>query len=195
MNKLGDIGSQLADPGSLITSIKDDIKKETTKAPLETVEKVEEQAGTKHPKDQDQQPDNNAQPGRSDPASKEATRDVIKKMYESSDVKPSSTPVDATIESAINENPTAKIQDIQEKITKLHQFKQQLHKSSYYDQTFNRVGKKQEEQEEEQEEKEKEEREKKQMEEIENQEEREKKAALAPTVKQGSHEKNPGASG
>jgi len=67
-----------------------------------------------------------------------------------------------------------------------------LHKEEYYDPTFNRPKKPEERP---AEEIEKEEKEKKQMEALEFQKEEKKKEELAPSVKQGTHEKVPGISG
>ena len=182
MNKLG----YLNDPGSLVVDVKKETGKQIVNEPLESVEKVEEQAGTKPRKNQNQTtPADDA-----NMTSQKATLEVVKKMYEKSDIK--KTPPDKIIEAVIEENPKKTPQELQKMVATRQQLWLQQHKDTYYDPTFNPLKKQKETTEEI---KEKEEEEKKKMETLDFQKQEKKKKELSPTVKQGTAEKNPGIAG
>lgn len=107
MNKSGDLGSL----SGQLTSIPKKAADQLVKEPVEAVEAVEEQAGVK-PTVSQKPSDDNKQVGASDSTdmtSNKATLEIIKKMYEASDVE-ASVPSDKTISAVIEENPKKKHQ-------------------------------------------------------------------------------------
>ena len=120
------------------------------------------------------------------------TREIVKKMYEASNIK-TKAPSDKIIAAVIDENPKKTPDEIQKMAAARQQLWQQQHMSTYFEPTFNPSKKQEEPRPTEQIEKEKQE--EKQMEALELQKEEKKKEELSPAVKQGTVERNPGASG
>lgn len=179
LGKVGDLG------GKVSKGVGDEAEKieKTTKRQVVGLENQEEIDSKNTDNGQKQVP--------SIPSSKD-TLEIVKKMYEASKTKVS-VPSDKIISKVIEENPKKTPEEIQKKATAEEQFKQHLHKTTYFDPTFNSP--KRQEEPRPAEEIEKEKKEKKQMEALELQKEEKKKEELAPSVKQGTHEKSPGISG
>lgn len=177
LGKVGDLGKQVG------KGIGDEAGK---------VEKTaKRQVGLENQEDVIAKNANNAQnqPPNEDPS--KATLEIVKKMYEASSTK-TKAPPDKIISAVIEENPKKTPEEIQKLAATRQQLWQQQHMSTYFDPTFNRPPR----QEERPADKiEKEEKEKKQMEALELQKQEKKKEELSPAVKQGTHEKYPGASG
>ena len=185
MNDDSIVGSVLSQLGGVAKAT----AKQISKLPSEAAEGVEKQiAGEVKDKDTNARQDQSQAVDGSD--SKKQTEEVVKSFYETSDDAKKSNLDEKTIE---EDEFRKQIKDKSpEEQKKLLELRQQLHKQTYYDPTFN-PQKKQEERP--QEKIEKEEKEKKQMQALELQKEEKKKEELSPAAKQGTHEKYPGASG
>ncbi len=179
LGKVGDIGTQLSKG----------VGNEADK-----VEKTAKQqvVGLENQGETDSKNADNVQNQAPNTPSSNDTLDIVKKMYEASNTK-LSVPSDQIISAVIQENPKKTPVEIQKIAATRQQLWQQQHKETYYDPTFNppkkppesRAG----------EATAKEEEKKKQMEALKLQEEEKKKEELAPSVKQGTNEINPGVSG
>lgn len=190
MNKSGDLGN----PFGQLTSIAKTTVGQLVKEPFEDVEKAEEQAAAKRTESMEPSGDKKKADASdsTDIPSKEATLEIIKKIYEESDPKVKA-PSDKTIEAAVEKNRKGAPEEIQKKLAADEQFKQHLHETRYYEPTFNPQKKAQEERPAEKIAREEGEKEKKKMEELKLEEK--KKEELSPAIKQGTHEVNPGVSG
>ncbi len=190
MNKSGDLGSFSGQLTSIPKKATDQFRNE----PIKTIETVEAQVGIKLPPSATSPQDNKSADasGSTDASSNKTTLEIVKKMYEASETK-INVPSDKIISKVVQDNPKKTPEEIQKKVTADEQFKQHLHKTTYYDPTFN-PPKKGEPRPAEQ--TEKEEKEKKQMEALELRKEEKKKEELLSIVKgQGTHEKIPGIAG
>jgi hypothetical protein len=118
-----------------------------------------------------------------------ANEELIKTMYAKSDNLKTDSPTVQLALATAKKHP----QETPEEIRKMVELRQKLHRETYFDPTFNPLKKQEEPRPAEQIEEEK--KEKKQMEALELQKEEKKKEELAPSVKQGTVEKNPGISG
>lgn len=192
MNDDNIVGKSLGQLGDISKKTKDQVLNE----PLETAEKVQEQAGTKAATNQQSPLDNKsgdaAPPGSSDLPSDKDTLEVIKKMYEASDSKVKA-PSDKIIQSVIKENPKKNPEELQKLASTRQQLWRQQHTSSYVEPTFNPQKKPREENPTDKAAREADEKEKKKLEELKFEEK--KKKELSPFVKQGTHEQDPNPGG
>ena len=185
-------GGVLADPLGKVG----DLGKQVSKGAVVEAAKVEKTAkqqvvGLENQGEIDSKNTNNVQNQAPNIPSSIDTVEIVKKMYEASSTK-TKAPPDKIISAVIEENPKKTPEEIQKLAATRQQLWQQQHMSTYFDPTFNRPPR----QEERPADKiEKEEKEKKQMEALELQKQEKKKEELSPAVKQGTHEKYPGASG
>ena len=174
LGKVGDLGKQMS------KGVGDEARK---------VEKTaKQQVGLENHGETDSKIADNAQNQVPITPSSQDTLEIIKKMYEVSNTKVN-VPTDNIISKVIEENPKKTPEEIQKMAATRQQLWRQQHKDTYYDPTFNPAHR----QEERPGEKREKEEEKKQMETL--QVEEAKKKELPPSVKQGSNEKYPGASG
>ncbi len=180
LGKVGDLGKQVSKGvGNEADKIEKTVKQQVVR--LENQGEI------------DSKNSDNGQKQVSNVPSDKDTLEIVEKMYEKSNIK-TNVPSDETIEAVIKENPKGTPEEIQKKASAENQFKQHLHKTTYFDPTFNPLKKQGEPRP--AEEIEKEEKEKKQMEALNLQKEEKKKEELLSVTKgQGTHEKSLGISG
>ena len=185
MNDDSILGNTLGQLGSIVKKTGQEVGKTLT----DIIENTEEQKGRK--KESTSGDNGSKQASASDRDSDKNTEELVKGLYAKSDdvQKTDKDKEGIKGQPEFQKQIANKSSEEQKKRLQLHL---KLHKEEYYDPTFN-PPKRQEERPAEEIEKEK--KEKKQMEALELQRQDKKKEELAPSVKQGTHEKVPGISG